>query len=72
MKDDLHSLRMNLAVGCKVCYYLEVMNINEADAMKNALSQPKVYAHTDLANVFKKNGMPVSEASVRRHRKEHL
>lgn len=72
LSEDLIAARSNKGIGCKVCYYLSAMNTNEADMMRSALNKPERYTHVDLAGVFKKNGMPLSEAAVRRHRRDHL
>lgn len=66
--EDLEQLALNAPVGCKVCYYLEIMGTQHADNMRKALAQPDRYKHTKLADVFINNNMKLSEAAVRRHR----
>ena len=68
--EDLQNLALNSPNGCKVCYYLETMGNIHADNMRKALAAPKErYPHTDLADIFVRNGMSVSESGIRRHRK---
>lgn len=66
--EDLEQLALNSPVGCKVCYYLETMGTTHAANMRSALNQPDRYPHTDLADIFMKNQMQLSEAAIRRHR----
>ena len=67
--EDLQQLALNSPIGCKVCYYLDTMGAQDAETMRSALSQPKRYKHTQLADIFNRNNMPLSESAVRRHRK---
>lgn len=67
--EDLEQLALNTPIGCKVCYYLETMGNPHADNMRKALAQPKRYQHTELADIFTRNGMALTESAIRRHRK---
>jgi len=75
--DDLQQLAQNTPIGCKVCYYLSVMGDKDSENMDKALkpvgkkSGKPVwrYQHTELADIFTRNAMPISESAIRRHRK---
>lgn len=55
--------------GCKLCTYIVRMPDNEAEAVEDALASD--VQHVKIAAILTKNGYPITEASVRRHRSNH-
>jgi hypothetical protein len=66
--------RLSAAAGtkCIICSYLASLPAAQRDEWREALAEPvNVIGHVVVARVLIEEGIPITEASVRRHRDYH-
>jgi hypothetical protein len=54
--------------ACRTCELLRSLSKKEADALRDALADPK-YSNAGLAKILKAEGYPMADSTVRRHRR---
>lgn len=69
--DDLQTAdlaKRRPSIECSVCALLRELPKHEADALQEALDNPKVYGSA-LARVLTANGHPIKQDRITRHRR---
>ncbi len=68
----LSELTAGSTTGCKLCAYLDTIPAQDRVEWDEALALPvQKVNHTTVVAVLRRRGVTLSEASVRRHRRNH-
>jgi hypothetical protein len=68
----LEELWLETFTPCKLCTYLEAQSAATRDEWNHALALPvDEVSHMAVVAVLKRRGLILTEASVRRHRRNH-